>query len=317
MSVQNNRDRIIVDGMTGMLVGLFVSVQIAAVWVAVNMGSTGSVATATPAQQSESLTMSARIVAMIVSETILIVLAWRYASLLPEWLRTVIKWGVASVVGVSLFWVVITIYGALLASSLVTLFAGLSLVMKHYDLKWLLHNLLAFGLALVAAKGLGATLSPRPLLVFLVLLTVWDIVAVWKSGWMDGLIGAFGKHNIPAYFILPAAPQINMSRFTDWLGDRDSEKPNDVAGLLGVGDVAVPAAVVVSTVIAFPTAVYQPIIAATIFGGSVAMVSLRTAMGHGKTVPALPWISTGCVAGFIVGVLISSVSLASVFGGGI
>lgn len=314
MSVADARSAFFVDRSTGMLVGLFVLVQLVVAAVSLDAVTTTE---AVASQQQGDVGFSLYMVGIIVLETIVLVTAWRYSSILPDWVWTGVKLGaIGSVVIIGLRWSVLT-NGIRYTAGIVAFSAVAGPLVVKFDTYWILHNIAALTLTVLFAMLLGGLLEPRAVIAFLLLMTCWDMIAVWRSGWMEGLISVAADTHLPIYYILPTGAQVDMSRFRTWLADREDEKPDDVGAVLGVGDIAIPAALVASSALALPATSRGWAIAGVTIGGAVAMAVLRVSLSRGSTLPALPWITTGTLAGFGVGVLLSGSSLLAVIGGGI
>jgi len=312
MSVSDARSAFFVDRGTGMLVGLFVLVQLAVAALALDAVSATEVATT---QQEGDVRFSAYMAGVVVLETVIIVTAWRFSSIIPRWVWTGIKWGVlVSLALIALYYTYQT-HGAMRVAIVLVAAGTIGPTMVLSDTYWIMHNFFAVAGTVFFAMVLGGMVQPRVLIAFLVLMTVWDMVAVWKSDWMDDLISMAAGTKLPVYYILPSGLRVDMDRFTTWLADRDGEKPKDVAAVLGVGDLAIPAALIVSCILALPEVARLWPVGGIIVGGAISMAVLRVSLQREGSLPALPWITTGTLSGFIIGVLVSGVSLLSVLGG--
>lgn len=300
-----------------MLVGLTLFVQLAAAAIAAALTAGPSTPVPTPEQSTDAST-GGFMVGAIIAETIGIVVLWKLASLLPAWARKVLKYSI----GVSLLaiagWVSFQFLGggAVAAAELLTAFAiGIALV--HFDLYWIQHNVLAVMLGIGAAVSIGFNFSPPVVLVLLALITVWDMVAVWGTDWMDNLMGATARTFLPVFVVLPNRLRFEMEPLREWLDDRDGPKPDGVAGILGVGDLGLPAALTASAVVAFPGGVDHPAVLGCILGVTLAMIVLRGSLDGSDGLPALPWLTTGAIGGFAIGIGVSGVPLLAVLGGGV
>lgn len=268
-------------------------------------------------EQTTSATSGGTMVGVVIVETVVLVLLWRLSRYLPEWLRAYAKkaLGVAALVGV--YWLVYQVLGV---PGVVVGSVGIALAWAaaKYDYYWLFHNTVALLLGTLAAVSLGVSFSPRVILVFMALITVWDMVAVWATDWMDGMLELATGLNLPVYLVIPTATRIDLDKVADWIADKeDKVRPGGVGGAIGLGDLGIPAALAVSAAVALPGGAQSPAVVGTLIGACVATVVLRGAMGDGTTLPALPWLATGSVAGFVLGVGVAGISLVSVLGGGV
>lgn len=315
MSVADARSRFFVDRATGMLVGLFVLVQLAVAALALDAVTTApDVATG---HQEGDVGFSLYMVGIVIVETLVLVTVWRYSSILPDWVWTGLKWGVFATLLLGALWYVTVRYGGRQTAALVLFASIVGPLMVRYDTQWILHNLLAVAVTIGFAMFLGALLEPHVVIAFLLLMTVWDMIAVWQSDWMDGLISAATSAKLPVYYILPTGAQVDIARFREWLSEREGEKPDDIGAVLGVGDIAIPAALLVSSIYALPEISRLWAVGGIVIGGAVSMAVLRVSLDRGGSLPALPWITTGTLSGFAAGILLSSTSLLAVVGGGL
>ena len=315
MSVADARSWFFVDRETGMLVGVFVLVQLVVAALALDAVTTAP-EMATSHQEGD-VGYSLYMVGIVIIETLVLVTVWRYSSILPDWIWTGMKWGVLVSALLVSVWMAYQIHGLTATAGLVTLASIAGPLMVRFDTYWIVHNTLAAGATVLFAMLLGGILEPRVVIAFLLLMTVWDMVAVWKSDWMDGLISAAANTRLPIYYILPSGLQVDTARFRTWLAEKEGEKPDDVAAVLGVGDVAIPAGLLVSSVYALPDTSRLWAIGGIVIGGAISMSVLRVSLKRAGSLPALPWITTGTLFGFAGGILLSSTSLLAVVGGGL
>lgn len=312
MSVTDARSMLFVDRATGMLVGLFVLVQVAVALLAFDAVAATDVA---GSQQESDVGFSAYIMGAIVLETVVIVTAWRFSSILPDWVWTGLKWGALVSAVIVALWISYLIRGPTITAAVVIVACIFGPLAVRSNTYYLVHNGIAAVGTVFFAFLLGGMLTPRVIIAFLLLMTAWDMVAVWKSDWMRDLISATAGAKLPVYYILPKGLQVDMDRFTSWLSDQEGEKPDDVSAVLGVGDIAIPGALVVSCVYALPETARLWAVGGIVVGGSISMAALRVSLRGSGTLPALPWITTGTLSGFVVAILLSGVSLFSVLGG--
>lgn len=294
--------------MAVLLVGLATIVQVGAIIRAEQLSSMETVASgvSVPEQTTEP-TVGGLYVAIIIIETIVIVLLWKYSSLLPDWVTRVGKYAVLGALG----GVAGHLVGYTLIAAVTVGMFGIWKLTRRLEARWMIHNVVAVSLGITVAAAIGVALSPRVVVVFAALLLVWDIVAVWKSGWMDGLVGAMKM--LPVYVILPSAWRVDLDELHEWLEQQEGPKPPGVFGVIGVGDLAVPAALSASAVVAFPGGVRSPAVWGVVGGVVVSMLVLRGSMERSESsMPALPWVNSGAIGGFVVGTILSSVSVIAV-----
>lgn len=220
----------------------------------------------------------------------------------PEWLQeavtSALKFGFLVFVGVS--GVLTDSLGIVLVGGPVLVFAAS--VAEAFDLWWVVNNVLAVGIAVYAAAGVGIVLGPVILGVGLVGLTVYDYVFADREGWMFDLAAWTVRHQLPALFIVPTAWRLDWDELADALGG--DEDADELLGWgIGMADLLLPAAFAVSLVDAGGLLVHGAI-AGTLL--ACARVSWKMEQGAGA---GLPPLVTGALGGWgvaaIVGVVLA------------
>ncbi|ADB58590.1 presenilin family intramembrane aspartyl protease PSH [Archaeoglobus profundus] len=149
-------------------------------------------------------------------------------------------------------------------------------------------NISAFLLACGITAMFGISLEPIPVLVLLIILAVYDFVAVYTTKHMIDLAESVVKLKLPLLFIIP----------TD-------DKPT----MLGVGDVVIPNILTVSaqTFLNSPKIFGLKIPAlTTLIGGALGLTILLIFAEKFKRAHAgLPFINSGAILGFLIGCMIS------------
>ncbi len=150
-------------------------------------------------------------------------------------------------------------------------------------------NVSAFILACGITAMFGISLEPLPTVVLLVILTVYDFIAVYKTKHMIDLADSIVKMRLPLLFVIPT-----------------EDKPL----MLGVGDVVVPNILTVSaqTFLNSPTVFWIKIPSlTTLLGGAIGLSLLLIFAERFKGAHAgLPFINTFALIGFFVGFFASS-----------
>ncbi|HIP26001.1 MAG TPA: hypothetical protein EYG81_06100 [Archaeoglobus profundus] len=149
---------------------------------------------------------------------------------------------------------------------------------------WIIINISALLLAVGITSMFGISLEPLPVIVLLIVLAIYDWIAVHKTGHMVDLADSVIKMKLPLLFIIPSKP-----------------KPM----LLGVGDVVIPNLLVVSaqTFMNTPTIGFIKIPALTaLVGGLIGMLMLITLTDRGPQA-GLPFLNGGVILGFVIGIV--------------
>lgn len=310
------RSRFLVDDVALILVGFALTVQVMALLVTQTLLDT---VLGIASMQTSNVALGGYWVGVIVVETVVIVLASRYSSLLPDWVTKAAKWAVIIGLAGYFYWLFVAAKGLPWATTMYALVAVCFYSVNRFDVLHIIFNAMAISLAVGVAVLMGFVASPRVILAFIILLTIWDMVAVWGSDWMDGAVAWAASWGLPVFVVIPGQFRVEMGEVFGWLQDLEEEpRPHGIAGILGVGDLAVPATLTVSGAVALPAGPGHPAVIGTIVGATLAMVLLRTTpRNDGESLPALTWLATGAAAGFAIGVVASPTSLVAVLGGGL
>ena len=142
----------------------------------------------------------------------------------------------------------------------------------------------------------GLSLSIPLVILLLVILAVYDAIAVYKTKHMIDLADTVVEMKVPVLFVIPKRLPYSFIKER-----RLKEKKERDAFFIGVGDVVVPGILIVST--------YH-------FTGEL-LISISTALGiifsffilmylvsKGEAQPGLPFLNSGAVAGYVLSSLI-------------
>lgn len=311
------------DRITMVFVLLVVGVQLAAIATAMSIPALSGPTADNPSTDVE---IGIAFTGLLVLESVLVTVVWLTWNRFSIRLRGACLRVAAGVVGLGcgdllvVSVAVLTRKGELLQTAVETGVLGTVLVLGYvgyrrihaYGMFWVLFNLagLAIGIALVALCG--RAVAPVVILPFMLLSMAWDVIAVRLSGVMTGIVAASSAATVPNHVIIPARLRVDWEAVTAWLADTETnEKPASVEGVIGVGDLAVPA---IFTVSVWVTGSAHLAVWAML-GTVVAVVALRDAAGRSAAdLPGLPWLNTGAVAGFMAGVVVSGTPLLTALG---
>jgi presenilin-like A22 family membrane protease len=311
-------DHLHVDRQAVLMVVLFLSVSLLAMWLAAGMATSPSSTTPQNGVDNPAAGAGLAIVEALFALSILGVLAaYRH---LPEVLQRTLRYnGIIVVVGI----LAMDTYGSLTTGStasglvsgnaaIVTLavlcvpFSMLYLA-DQYDVYWLFNNVFAFVLAVSMAAVIGYAFSTLTLLAFLAGLTVYDWYFADRKDLMFQLLRIVSKFRLPLLFIKPAGWcydwHDNLVDF-DIDDDETEELPGDVWGI-GTADVMLAAAVP-AAVYSSPTTAYPTVVAALVVGGILlAVLRLRKRLVRGDGGAGLPAIASGVIGAYAVGIALS------------
>lgn len=304
----------------GGVVGLFVAVQVGALALAAPFVGEGSGAVEDPGDPTLGVVY---LVGVLVVSGGLLVAVRRGATWLVRGV-TVVAAGVLSwVVLATLLSSVFGTAGAVLAfGGAVGLVAAL---VVHPE--WYVLNAVGVLTGAGAAGLVGVTLGPLPVLVLLVLLAVYDAVAVYGTGHMGALAGGAVESRAPVLFVVPGDRGADADDGDDDRLRTDGGRPERAvaapggAVLVGVGDAALPTTLSVTAVTYLPaSSLGVPVVAlslpalgaavGTLAGLAVLLVAVRSGRAHA----GLPPLNGGAVAGYLVGAVAAGVPVAEALG---
>ena len=290
------------DWLTVALVGLLVSFQ-AIVLAAVSNALT---ARSQPTQETE-LTVGVEMLAIAAVEIGIMLLVFRaYRRLSEQWqtrIKTVLKGAVAGALAAFCLWS----YSVGLLTALDLVFAllvwSVYVAVKRWsnagDFTWIGFNLAAFGLGVFATVSLALLLSPVVVVFLMVVLTVYDYVAVDLTDIMGDLVELSGRVGIPNFLVVPRTVRFDLDQLKKFLADK-AEKPENMGFLIGLGDFIFPTALLASVAVS-QESITSPIVLGGVIGTLVGAVILRDSMERRESgLPALLWLNTGALSGAIV-----------------
>lgn len=152
------------------------------------------------------------------------------------------------------------------------------------------NALVVIGVAGVAVS-LGLALPWRTLLVIMLILAVYDVVAVYWTGHMVAMMKGLLARGVILAAVLPESVRGSTERL-------DRIAPHEGFALIGTGDLALPATFVAS--IAVVDLTRSLIVAAGALAGFALTTIIFLGPDHSKPMPALPPIVLGMVLGILV-----------------
>jgi len=266
-------------------------------------------------EQSADITIGVDILAIAAVEIGAILLLWRGYKRLPEhWqqrVKTVLKYGGLTVgyyLGLWMYWVAEQTWVYILG---VPLLVAVFKLFGNSDFKWIAFNLVAFGLGVFIVTTASFSVAPVVVLVLMVAFMIYDHVAVNLTDIMGDLVEMSASVGIPNFIVIPNQIRFDLDAVKEYMTEERDEKPESVAFMIGVGDFVFPALLTVSTFITGA----ELAAGGAFIGTLVATVVLRDSLERAESgLPALPWLNTGAIGGFIIGAVASSSSILVVLG---
>ncbi len=222
---------------------------------------------------------------------------------------------------VILFAVVATMYYVLIAfiSVVPAIILTLALAALLYKFpEWYVIDVTGILVGAGASAIFGISFEVLPTIIFLILLTVYDIISVYKTKHMIALAEGVMELHVPILFVVPKRKDYSFVKQDFSAKKDDGEEEERGAFFMGLGDAVMPTILVVSANVFLPVAypdlplmfgsvVLPAVLAAvgTLIGYAVLMVVV---MG-GKPQAGLPFLNTGAILGYAAGCLIAGISV--------
>ena len=166
----------------------------------------------------------------------------------------------------------------------------LTLLLYKYP-EWYVLDATGVIIAGGATAIFGVSLGIVPVLLLMIMLAVYDAIAVYKTKHMVSLAESIVDLRVPILFVLPRKRKFSLLKGGDM----------DEAFYMGLGDAIIPSILVVSAFVTHPSA--APALA-TVIGILVGYTALTRLAGRGTPHAGLPLLNSGAIIGFVVGVLL-------------
>jgi presenilin-like A22 family membrane protease len=306
--------RIKADWISGVLIGIFLSIQAVAMYLSRGIVRTASKASSgstpsTEVSQATALLSAGEIILIAAVEIGLILLLYRGYLRLPEkWqyrVRKAIKYTLYSVLYVIGFLVAyafraeyLYLFGLPVAYAV---FRVAKVMLSSHGLKWIVFNLIAICMGIFIVLVGGLNLAPRLAIVVMVAFLVYDHIAVHLTNIMSDFVSLSSSTRFPNFLIVPTQLRIDLERVHAYIQGQKDEKPQELAVMIGLGDFIFPSILVVSVFVAADAAVTVPVIT-TIAGLCLSVFVLRASLEKAESgLPALPYLNSGAIIGYVVG----------------
>ncbi len=156
----------------------------------------------------------------------------------------------------------------------------------------------------------GISLSILPVLLLMVVLAVYDAIAVYKTKHMVSLAESIVDLRIPVLFVLPRKRSFSLLREKGQGKDNDKSEKEE-AFYMGLGDAIIPSMLVVSAncmrIPAFTH--YLGLINAPALGALIGTLAgyavLSRIAGRGKPHAGLPFLNSGAIIGFMIAYILA------------
>ncbi|HIE32050.1 MAG TPA: hypothetical protein EYP67_06690 [Methanosarcinales archaeon] len=206
-------------------------------------------------------------------------------------------------VAATMYYVFITFIG-IIPSLLLT--AALTTLLYKFP-EWYVVDVTGLLVGAGASAIIGISLAIIPTLILLIILTIYDIISVYKTKHMITLAEGVMELHAPILFVVPKRRDYSFME-QDFAAEDGGERG---AYFMGLGDAVMPTILVVSANIFSPAGcmvlqlpllgeVALPAVLAAI-GTLIGYVVLMIVVMGGKPQAGLPFLNTGAIIGFVVG----------------
>ncbi|WP_407355048.1 presenilin family intramembrane aspartyl protease PSH [Methanolobus sp. WCC5] len=189
------------------------------------------------------------------------------------------------------------------------LVAAILTILLYKFPEWYVINIIGLIIGAGASAIFGISLSILPVIVLLVLLAVYDAISVYKTKHMIDLAEGVMDLRLPILFVIPK--HLRYSFIEDSFKKEEGKERE--AFFMGLGDAIMPTILVVSAniflvqkdaTLQFLGFISYPALGAMI-GTIAGFVILSILVMKGKPQAGLPFLNSGVILGYIIGVLAS------------
>lgn len=278
--------------------GLILIVQILALFLSMPMKANEMQAFEDPTQVSNSIYY----VIMILVFTLFVLLA----------LKKNMKWVISLFIYLAIittlyyvFFALFTLFPALSGFEAVASFvlsAGITVLLYKYP-EWYIVDIAGICIAAGVSALIGISLSVIPVIILLLLLAIYDAISVYKTKHMITMAEGIMDLKLPILFVIPKNLNYSFLQEDFKFGEKRE------AFFMGLGDAVMPTLLVVSAnVFMISKGISYPVIGA-ILGTLAGHIILSILVMSGKPQAGLPFLNSGVILGFFIGVLLSGASI--------
>jgi presenilin-like A22 family membrane protease len=212
-----------------------------------------------------------------------------------------VKWVLRGAIGLSIFstsysltWEALGDPTAFIASAASALL--LILALSKWP-RWYVINFVALVLGAVTTAVLGISMAPPLVAVLLLLLSIYDAIAVYKTRHMLGLAEVILNSGLPLVLIIPKQGEyIDNQKVIIQKGSAQGERR---AFYMGLGDLIIPGCLVVSVYSVIGISAW-PVISIIVLGTLLGFTLLATYVAKGNPQAGLPFLCGGAILGYLI-----------------
>ena len=218
---------------------------------------------------------------------------------------------IKAIIGLSLFFTFVYIFAAIVYATLgatdianiaVFVLSVLATALLYKYPEWYIIDVLGILMSAGVASIFGVSLDVLPVVILLVLLAVYDAIAVYKTKHMITLAEGVMDLKTPILFVIPKRRDYSFIR--EGIG-KLGEGGERSAFIIGMGDLIMPSILVVSANVFLKGAKLGGIINLPALGAIIGSLAGLCVLMHfvmsGKPQAGLPPLNGGTILGFLVG----------------
>lgn len=286
------------------MAGIILIVQITALLLATPMNASGMQAFEDP----DSTANSIYYIGFILVFTFFLLLAIKKNM---EW---IIQLTILLAVGATMYYVFFALLSLAditeMTNNIVSAIVAAALTILLYKFpEWYVINTVGLIIGAGASAIFGISLSILPVIVLLGLLAIYDAISVYKTKHMIDLAEGVMDLRLPILFVIPK--HLKYSFIEDSFNKEEGKEKE--AFFMGLGDAIMPTILVVSAnvflvqkaeALGYFGFISYPALGAMV-GTIIGFVALSVFVMKGKPQAGLPFLNSGVILGYIVGVLAS------------
>jgi len=235
----------------------------------------------------------------------LILIVFTAAILLVSkfWKKQVVKiifLGAIALLDVYVFYALLTtILSVGLSLGLSLAASTIILIMLVKNPEWYIIDISGILSAFGAIALVGISLSISIVLVFLMIMAVYDAISVYKTKHMIDLASTSLEQKLPVLFIIPKKRGYSFAKEVKSLKEKLKTGEKRDAFFLGLGDVVIPGILIVST---FHNLTSNALLMSmsVMLGTLAGFIVLTTFVLKGKPQAGLPFLCTGAIIGYLL-----------------
>lgn len=195
-----------------------------------------------------------------------------------------------------LFFGVLTFFDVFIPLQINLLLTAILIIIRYYKENVFLHNLTLVLSIIGISSYLGLGLSVTQTLIILLILSVYDFIAVHKTGHMVEMFTKMAERGAMFSVVIPNKLKLLFT-------DMEKAKPGDHFLFLGTGDLAFPIVFAVSA-LKF-SLLHSILIIVGAYGGMIVINLYQKYAKYAQAMAALPPIAGGAAIGFVIAMLIT------------